>query len=352
MRVGSVDVRWLFNNYYTGALVLDARPRDAFAQDALVGALSIPPEPECTSFAQLVPPAPTGSDSEDSTSDTTATVSHSLSTSRRTLRDIVIYGDAEQVRDPESWLFRLQQLLVEDALVASAKTLADGFASFKYRYPFYTTLGVKGLAACDEGQNHRVSYPSEILPDFLYLGNMWQAQSRQVIVNLGITHIVNASQDVGNVFEKEGVLYHDVKLRDDPDSDIIRFFDSTFRFIDHARHTHTTGHSNDGRTRPCRVLVHCTQGVSRSATLVVMYLMRARRWSLVQAFNYAHEARGVILPNEGFLRQLLFEERRLYYNHRSIEESELDQLLRGQLADRPIGYMGAPSEYPQKCSIM
>lgn len=61
-----------------------------------------------------------------------------------------------------------------------------------------------------------------------------------------------------------------------------------------------------------KVLVHCVVGVSRSATLVLAYLMLHQQLSLQQAIITVRERRW-IFPNRGFLRQLC----------------QLDQQLRG-----------------------
>lgn len=59
-----------------------------------------------------------------------------------------------------------------------------------------------------------------------------------------------------------------------------------------------------------RILVHCAVGVSRSATLVLAYLMLYHRLTLVEAIKKVKDHRGII-PNRGFLRQLLALDRRL-----------------------------------------
>lgn len=55
---------------------------------------------------------------------------------------------------------------------------------------------------------------------------------------------------------------------------------------------------------PGRILVHCAVGVSRSATLVLAYLMIQHRMPLVEAIKTVKDHRGII-PNRGFLRQLV-----------------------------------------------
>lgn len=55
---------------------------------------------------------------------------------------------------------------------------------------------------------------------------------------------------------------------------------------------------------PGRILVHCAVGVSRSATLVLAYLMIRHHMPLVEAIKTVKDHRGII-PNRGFLRQLV-----------------------------------------------
>lgn len=59
-----------------------------------------------------------------------------------------------------------------------------------------------------------------------------------------------------------------------------------------------------------KILVHCAVGVSRSATLVLAYLMLYHHFTLVEAIKKVKDHRGII-PNRGFLRQLLALDRRL-----------------------------------------
>lgn len=53
------------------------------------------------------------------------------------------------------------------------------------------------------------------------------------------------------------------------------------------------------------VLVHCMAGVSRSASMVIAYIMRKQRKSYQEAFAIAKERRAKVNPNEGFVVQLL-----------------------------------------------
>lgn len=52
----------------------------------------------------------------------------------------------------------------------------------------------------------------------------------------------------------------------------------------------------------CKVLVHCHRGVSRSATIVIMYLMRKFKLTLRDAYKLVKSRRDKIDPNAGFIQ--------------------------------------------------
>jgi len=51
--------------------------------------------------------------------------------------------------------------------------------------------------------------------------------------------------------------------------------------------------------------VHCKAGKSRSATVVIAYLMKVEHWSLNKAYTYLKDLRPNISPNLGFMSALL-----------------------------------------------
>lgn len=53
-----------------------------------------------------------------------------------------------------------------------------------------------------------------------------------------------------------------------------------------------------------RVLVHCGAGISRSATVVVAYVMRYKQMSFTEALQYVKDRKPDIAPNRGFLNLL------------------------------------------------
>ena len=58
------------------------------------------------------------------------------------------------------------------------------------------------------------------------------------------------------------------------------------------------------RSSNTKVLVHCQMGRSRSATLVIMYLIYKFKISSNTALEMVKQRRQVVDPNNGFLKQL------------------------------------------------
>jgi protein-tyrosine phosphatase len=57
------------------------------------------------------------------------------------------------------------------------------------------------------------------------------------------------------------------------------------------------------------VLVFCTDGVSRSAAIVIAYLMYSKRKTYSEAYSFVKLKRSVAKPNFGLVKQLMmFEE--------------------------------------------
>ncbi|XP_037541277.1 dual specificity protein phosphatase 13-like [Nematolebias whitei] len=137
----------------------------------------------------------------------------------------------------------------------------------------------------------------EVWPN-LYIGNVAVAQNRKALHKLGITHVLNAAHSkqgsIGNQsFYGNTSVYFGIPAEDSDHFDLSQHFKSAADFI------HTGLKSKDGK-----VLVHCIMGVSRSATLVLAYLMTRKHLSLRDALRHVVQKRA-IFPNRNFLSLLL-----------------------------------------------
>ena len=124
----------------------------------------------------------------------------------------------------------------------------------------------------------------------LYLSDYEAAINYDYIRGLNITHIVTIGRELTRPFEH--IDYYYISLADHPDENISEHFERVNEFI--LRNI-TAGKN---------VLVHCRAGISRSATLVIAYLMSRFDMPLRFAFAYVRARRPQIRPNFGFVAQL------------------------------------------------
>lgn len=86
--------------------------------------------------------------------------------------------------------------------------------------------------------------------------------------------------------------YLNIRVYDDEKTDLLKYWDNTFKYITKAK--------KDGS----KVLVHCKMGVSRSASVVIAYAMKAYNWNFEKALKHVKEKRSCIKPNTSFIAQL------------------------------------------------
>ncbi|KAJ7956760.1 Protein-tyrosine-phosphatase MKP1 [Quillaja saponaria] len=138
------------------------------------------------------------------------------------------------------------------------------------------------------------------IAEHIYLGSDAVAKNREVLKKNGITHVLNCVGFVSPEYFKSDFVYKTLWLRDSPSEDITSILYDVFDYFE------------DVREQGGRVLVHCCQGVSRSTSLVIAYLMWREGQSFEDAFQYVKAARGVTNPNMGFACQLLQCQKRVH----------------------------------------
>ena len=188
----------------------------------------------------------------------------------------------------------------------------------------------------------------------LYLGNRHTAESMERLAELGITRVVNAAPaHVKGPSEGAGgsIRYHLCDLQDAPKLKAGRIeFDNVRPFVEPA-----VEFIAEGLEKGENVLVHCAGGISRSATIVMAFLMLYKSGSksgsdgvvsqmfeclrgllggapqgdslktraeeegskqppmtLADALRLIQSRRPIVAPNAGFVRQLLAIELELF----------------------------------------
>ncbi|EEY61790.1 dual specificity phosphatase, putative [Phytophthora infestans T30-4] len=316
-RVPLVSVTSLFNRLQTSGVVLvDCRKGADYSAGHLPGALHCPPLYTGSHLSALSCAGQVAKTVDD-------VLEHSENAKlrgkleRRDLMEVVVIGGNHTGASflyKMDWGYRFAKMLVEEGRVFSVRFLAQGFPTFAKKYNFMLV------------PSSAMQFPNEIVDGFLYLGNFWQANSAEVIDALQITHVVNmgAITDHRNTFEH--VEYLDVAIKDNVDVDIAQEFGPTIEFIQKAA-------AQNGR-----VLIHCVQGVSRSSTICIWYVMLDTKCTLSAAYSHVLKCRPLIFPNRGFMAQLIANERELY-GDQSVMEDELELLQNGLLP--PIDRSGS-----------
>lgn len=129
------------------------------------------------------------------------------------------------------------------------------------------------------------------ISDVLFIGNDKGARDFHSLHRLGITHIVNTADELENYYESV-FDYARMGMLDSSDEDISDKLEPSFKYISFAL-------SKGGK-----VFVHCYAGMSRSATIVLYYLMKSHRVSYDKALQYLKRCRPIVQPNAGYERHL------------------------------------------------
>lgn len=136
--------------------------------------------------------------------------------------------------------------------------------------------------------------------EHIYLGGDSVARDRNILKKNGITHVLNCVGFLCSEYFKDDFVYRTLWLQDNPSEDITSILYDVFDYFEDVREQHG------------RIFVHCCQGVSRSTSLVIAYLMWREGQSFDDAFQFVKAARGIADPNMGFACQLLQCQKRVH----------------------------------------
>tara|TARA_R110002003_G_scaffold140_25_gene12913 strand:- start:7121 stop:7738 length:618 start_codon:yes stop_codon:yes gene_type:complete len=136
----------------------------------------------------------------------------------------------------------------------------------------------------------------------LYIGGLYALYQTDLIRAAGITHVLSVIDYDPLLQERFAHLKHfHVRADDHPNENLLQHFEAAVRYIDAAlQDVNQAEEEGSGGG----VFVHCAMGKSRSATLVVAYLMWKYQLDPVTALEQLCEGRPVCDPNPGFKEQL------------------------------------------------
>lgn len=135
------------------------------------------------------------------------------------------------------------------------------------------------------------TYSISKITDNVYISDLPTACNKEKLKEDGITHILSTIFGL-DPFYPDDFEYKVLPLRDIESEEIEKYIEEGIQFIEDAI-------NNGGK-----VLVHCSYGISRSASMVIAYLLKTgMRYN--DAFDYVKSKREIIQPNKGFKKKLL-----------------------------------------------
>ncbi len=150
---------------------------------------------------------------------------------------------------------------------------------------------------------------NEIIEDFLWLGNSIEAKDIEDLKKKGIKKILSIWDRKGPNYKDNEFIHKKVKIADVYTCNIIKHFGECLNFIKGEE----------------KVLVHCLQGSSRSASFVVAYIMWSQKKTFTEAYDFVKSKR-FINPNEGFQEQLKMFGKLLVENNYDLDKINFKKL--------------------------
>ena len=131
----------------------------------------------------------------------------------------------------------------------------------------------------------------------IWIGDIRAAASHEWLSKTGVTHVVNCTNHISCPFNKRGIHYLKLNLQDSP----VPHVDDLFRVLEPSYVYICKVLAYSPKTQ---ILVHCHAGISRSASVVIYYLMRSQNWTYETALDYLKGKRSIVKPNPWYEQQL------------------------------------------------
>ena len=138
----------------------------------------------------------------------------------------------------------------------------------------------------------------------IFLGNEDSAYDKKFLLDNNISNILICAEGC-EIFFPDLFKYKILYLDDSPDEDLLIWLYEAFKFIDSSEKN---------------IYIHCVMGISRSASIVISYLMFKNKWNYLKSFEFVKKKRNQIDPNSGFVEQLKKFEIIIKHNNYNIEK--------------------------------
>lgn len=145
-------------------------------------------------------------------------------------------------------------------------------------------------------QLYDLTYEPTHIEDNIYLGNAYNARDYYWLKTNNIGLIVNCTVEISDYFNNENEFqYYRIPVLDINGENIKDHVDNVLDAIDDFKA------KNEGKN----ILIHCFMGSSRSAAIVISYLINRKNMKLSTAIECVTNKRPIVNLNIDFYKQLL-----------------------------------------------
>ena len=149
------------------------------------------------------------------------------------------------------------------------------------------------------------------ITDKVWLGNIEAASNVNNLKKEGIKKVLSVIDfGVPSYTEEDKMNHKSFRVTDIPSQNIIQYFGECINFIK----------GND------KILVHCMAGASRSATIVIAYVMWEQKMPFKEALDFVSKKRSCVFPNCGFKDQLKIFEKLLKDNDNDLNKIDFNKV--------------------------
>ena len=203
-------------------------------------------------------------------------------------RDVCLYSDSPEGLSEHAVALAFGR----DRKCRTLLLLSEPFAAFEKQFPYLCARSSSSKAS------KRPLVPSCIVPGLLYLGDLADAAAlprlrEQLNLSVALTALAELPPSLKASVAESGISHTWCNVRDVEEANIKAHFETAYEKIEACR------------AEGSALFVHCSRGVSRSASLCIAYLMRKEGWTAQKARALVEERRPIVLPNEGFWKCLI-----------------------------------------------
>ncbi len=139
-------------------------------------------------------------------------------------------------------------------------------------------------------ENVKHEVPTQILNN-IYIGSKLTMLSKDKLLEMGINKIIIAGKKINRLTQQDNSFeYTELLIDDSLEQDLLSYISISNKFIDDNFKS--------------KILIHCNSGISRSASILIAYLMHHFNWEYERAFEFVKLKYPKAHPNINFENQL------------------------------------------------